>query len=288
MGVASRHSRVLTAERKITQWSACVRDLDGGAPIPAQVRRERMRALVGEREFARVADLSDVFGVSEVTVRGDLDVLASRGLVRRVRGGAMPRPAPAERPFEEAEVVSAGEKDAIGALAAGLVSSGDSIILDVGTTTASIAAALVQRTDIAALTVFTNSLKVALVLEPAIPRIDVIVTGGTLRSLQHSLVDPLGRALLELLTVDTVFLGCNGVDPEGGVTNVNLPETEIKRVMLAAGRRRVVVADGSKIGRVALAHVCSLDQVDILITGSSANRDIVAALRERGLDVRLA
>ena len=265
-----------------------MRDLDGGAPIPAQVRRDRMRTLVGEREFARVADLSDVFGVSEVTVRTDLDVLASRGLVRRVRGGAMPRTAPAERPFEEAEVVSAGEKDAIGALAAGLVSSGDSIILDVGTTTAAIAAALVQRRDIATLTVFTNSLKVALVLEPAIPRIEVIVTGGTLRSLQHSLVDPLGRALLERLNVDTVFIGCNGVDPEGGVTNINLPETEIKRVMLTAGRRRVVVADGSKIGRVALAHLCSLDQVDVLITGPSADRDVLAALRERGLDVRLA
>jgi DeoR family transcriptional regulator, aga operon transcriptional repressor len=136
--------------------------------------------------------------------------------------------------------------------------------------------------------VFTNSLKVALVLEPAIPRIDVVVTGGTLRALQHSLVDPLGHTILDRLNVDFVFIGCNGVDPEGGVTNVNLPETEIKRVMLTAGRRRVVVADGSKIGRVALAHVCSIDEVDILVTGSSANRDIVAALRERGLDLRLA
>ena len=247
-----------------------------------------MRTLVGEREFARVADLSAVFRVSEVTVRSDLDVLASRGLVRRVRGGAMPRTAPAERPFEEAEVVSAGEKDAIGALAAGLVSSGDSVILDVGTTTAAIASALVQRKDLSAVTVFTNSLKVAMVLEPAIPRLDVVVTGGTLRALQHSLVDPLGRVLLERLNVDTVFLGCNGVDPDGGVTNINLPETEIKRVMLAAGRRRVVVADGSKIGRVALAHLCSIEQVDVLITGTSADRDVVAALRERGLDVRLA
>jgi DeoR family transcriptional regulator of aga operon len=247
-----------------------------------------MRTLVGEQEFARVGDLSDMFGVSAVTVRSDLDVLASRGLVRRVRGGAMPRPAPAERPFEEAEVLSAAEKDAIGALAAGLVSSGDSIIVDVGTTTAAIAAALVQRRDIETLTVFTNSLKVALVLEPAIPRIDVVVTGGTLRALQHSLVDPLGHTILDRLNVDIVFIGCNGVDPEGGVTNVNLPETEIKRVMLTAGRRRVVVADGSKIGRVALAHLCSIDEVDILVTGSSANRDVVAALRERGLDLRLA
>ena len=265
-----------------------MREPDGAASILPAVRRERMRALVGEREFARVAELSDVFGVSEVTVRGDLDVLASRGLVRRVHGGAMPRTAPAERPFEVAEVVSAGEKEAIGALAAGLVSSDDSIVLDVGTTTAAIAEALVQRRDIVTLTVFTNSLKVALVLEPAIPRIEVVVTGGTLRSLQHSLVDPLGRVLLERLHVDIVFIGCNGVDPEGGVTNVNLPETEIKRVMLTAGRRRVVVADGSKIGRVALAQLCSLDQVDILITGSSADGDVLAALRERGLDVRVA
>lgn len=247
-----------------------------------------MRTLVGEREFARVADLSNVFGVSAVTIRNDLDVLASRGLVRRVRGGAMPRTAPAERPFEEAEVVSAGEKDAIGGLAAGMVSSGTSIILDVGTTTVAIAEALVQRSDIASLTVFTNSIKVALVLEPAIPRIDVVVTGGTLRALQHSLVDPLGRTILEGLHVDVVFLGCNGVDPDGGVTNVNLPETEIKRTMLTAGRRRIVVADGSKVGRVSLAKVCSIDQVDSLITGPSADPDVVAALRERGLDVRVA
>lgn len=258
------------------------------APIPTQVRRERIRSLVGEREFARVGDLSSAFGVSEVTIRNDLDVLASRGYVRRVRGGAMPQNAPAERPFEETAIESVGEKDAIGRAAATLVASGETVILDVGTTTAAVAEALVHRQDLANVTVFTNSLKVAMVLEPAIPRIEVIVTGGTLRALQHSLVDPLGRWLLERLAVDIVFLGCNGVDPDAGITNVNLPEAEIKRVMLAAGRRRVVVADGSKVGRVSLAHLCPVDQVDLLITGASADRETVAALRERGLEVRLA
>lgn len=256
--------------------------------IPTQVRRERIRSLVGEREFARVSDLSGAFGVSEVTIRSDLDVLAARGLIRRVRGGAMPKTAPAERPFEETLVESAAEKDAIGGLAAGLVSGGDTIILDVGTTTAAIAEALVGRADLTSLTVFTNSLKVALVLEPAIPRFEVIVTGGTLRALQHSLVDPLGRWLLDRINVDTVFVGCNGVDPDGGVTNVNLPEAEIKRAMLKAGRRRIVVADGSKIGRVALAHLCSIDQVDVLITGGSADAEVLATLRDRGVDVRVA
>lgn len=260
----------------------------GPPPVPAPVRRERMRSLIRDREFARVADLSDLFGVSEVTIRNDLDILASRGLISRVRGGAMPRKAPAERPFEETLGEFAAEKDAIGALAANLISNGNTIALDVGTTTAAIAQALVARQDIATLTVFTNSLKVALELEPAIPRFEVIVTGGTLRALQHSLVDPLGRWLLERITVDTVFLGCNGVDPDGGITNVNLPEAEIKRAMLGAGRCRVVVADGSKIGRVALAHLCPIDQIDILITGSSADRDLLTALRERGVDVRVA
>lgn len=262
--------------------------LEPAPPVPTQLRRERIRALVGERDFARVSDLSGAFGVSEVTIRSDLDVLSARGLVRRVRGGAMPRAVPAERPFEQTQVEFAIEKDGIGALAASLVSTGDSIILDVGTTTAAIAQALVRRQNLTSLTVFTNSLKVALVLEPAIPRFEVIVTGGTLRALQHSLVNPLGHWLLEHVTVDTVFLGCNGVDPEGGITNINLPEMEIKRLMLAAGRRRVVVADGSKVGRVALAHLCPIEQIDILVTGPSADAEILAAFRERGLDVRVA
>jgi DeoR family transcriptional regulator of aga operon len=268
--------------------------LDAGAAaaerwIPGRLRRERMLELIKGREFVRVGELSERFGISEVTVRTDLDALAARGQVHRVRGGAVPRAIPGpERPFEETEASFAAEKIAIGQAAAALVQDGDSVILDVGTTAAAAARALVERTELRDVVVFTNGLKTALELEPAIPRVSVVVMGGTLRPMQHSLVDPLSTLILERITAKSVLLGCNGVDPVGGVTNVNLPEAEIKRRMLDVAIRRVVLADGSKIGRVEVARLCSVDEIDLVITGESADPDVVAALRERDCEVQVA
>lgn len=257
--------------------------------IPAEMRREQMLAFVKSRDFVRVSDLSVKFGVSEVTVRGDLDTLAERGQLRRIRGGAMPRPMPqSERSFEEMQAARVDEKARIGELAASLVSSGETVILDVGTTTTAVAHALVRRTELYDVVVFTNSLNIAIELESAIPRFAVVVTGGTLRPMQHSLVDPLGGLMLERINARTVFLGCNGIDPNGGITNINLPEAEIKRRMLQAARQRVIVADGSKVGRVELAYLCGVDEVDLLITDGSADPAVLNALRERELQVMLA
>ena len=161
----------------------------------------------------RVRDLSARFGVSTVTVRTDLQSLESHGRVRRIRGGAMPPGIErAEQPFEVAEHDLASEKAAIGGCAAALVADGDTVLLDVGTTTTAIARALVARADLREVTVVTNGLTVALVLERAWPRISVVVTGGTLRPLQHSLVNPLGTVLLDGLNASIAFIGCNGVD----------------------------------------------------------------------------
>ncbi len=109
----------------------------------------------------------------------------------------------------------------------------------------------------------TNGLSIALTLEAAHPRLSIVVTGGTLRPKQHSLVDPLAGSMLKGLSVDTVFLGCNGIDPDGGVTNINLPEADIKRAMIAASQRCVVLADSTKLGTRALAMVCEIDDVDV-------------------------
>jgi DeoR family transcriptional regulator of aga operon len=248
-----------------------------------------MLAVIEERQFVRVGELSAEFGISEVTVRNDLDTLASRGRIHRFRGGATPRAiGGTERAFEETEASFAAEKVAIGQAAAQLVSDGESIILDVGTTSVALARALVARTELTDIVVFTNGLKTALELEPAIGRFSVVVLGGTLRRLQHSLVDPLASALLAQINVGTAFLGCSGVDPLGGITNVNLPEAEVKRRMLGVARRRVVLADGSKIGRVELAQLCSVEDVDLVITGASANPDVLTELHDRGCEVRVA
>ena len=258
-------------------------------PLPAGARREAMLAALRAHEFLRVTELGERFSVSEVTVRADLDALAALGEVRRVHGGAMlianPR---AERSFEDQRGAHAEEKAAIARAAAALVSNGDVVALDVGTTTTALATALGAREDLAAATVVTNGLNIALELERAAPRITVVVTGGTLRPLQHSLVNPLATMVLSTINPDIAFVGCNGVDPVRGVTNVNLPEAEVKRQMLSAARRRVIVADGSKLGQVAAVHLCPVAEVDRVVTGVSAPRDVVAELEGLRVEVDVA
>jgi len=276
---AGEHAEPLAAEEE---------GADAQAALRPDERRDRMLAVINERAFVRVDELSSHFGVSDVTARSDLAVLAERGQIARIRGGAMPRPGLGrERPFEEALESFAAEKLAIGRAAADLVDDGDSVIVDVGTTALAAARALVARSELRDVVVFTNGLKTALELEPAIPRLSVVVLGGTLRPLQHSLVEPLATHLLEQMAVETVLLGCNGVHPSGGITNINLPEAQVKRQMLRIARRRIVLADGGKIGRIELAHLCPVEEIDMLITGESADPEVRDALRERGCEVRV-
>lgn len=254
---------------------------------PPEVRRTRMLASLKEREFARVSELSEMLGVSEVTVRSDLEALQRAGLLRRVHGGAVAAPPRRERTFEQATEARTEEKRRIGEAAAALVTPGETVILDVGSTTAAVARALVARTELIDVVCFTNGLKIALELESAIPRFTVILTGGTLRPLQHSLVDPLAGTMLDTIHADTVFLGCNGVNMEAGVTNINLPEAEIKRRMVRASKRRIVVATGNKVGEVSRSQLCAIDDVTLLITDTSAPPVLVSGLRKTGLEVQV-
>ncbi|MEJ3403778.1 DeoR/GlpR family DNA-binding transcription regulator [Rathayibacter sp. YIM 133350] len=259
-------------------------------PLPATVRRDRILAAISERGFVRVTDLADSFGVSGVTARADLDALVEAGAVRRVHGGAVPATTGATKPhrepsFEEALAASVVPKQRIGELAASLVTSGQSVILDVGTTTLAVARALKARRDLADLVVVTNGLSIALELESAIPRFTVIVTGGALRPLQHSLVDPLADAVLGRVHADIAFIGCNGVDMVGGITNVNLPEAAVKERMLHAAERAVVVADSSKLGRIHLGRVAPLADVDTLVTDAEAPGAVIDELRSAGIEI---
>lgn len=265
-------------------------------PSPdAPRRRELALALVAERGFVRVAELSAAFGVTTVTARADLDALERDGAIRRVHGGAVPVTSglEAERPdreptFEEALAASVEPKRSIGEHAAAMVKSGQSIILDVGTTTLQIARALRARAALDDLVIFTNGLSVALELEAEIPRFTVVVTGGTLRPKQHSLVHPLAGSMLDEVHVDLAFIGCNGVDPVHGVTNANLPEAAVKALMLRSAARSIVVADGSKLGEVHLGRIAPIDAFDTLVTDAAAPTPLVAELEEAGLAVVLA
>ena len=113
----------------------------------------------------------------------------------------------------------------------------------------------------------------------------VVVTGGTLRPLQHSLVNPFGLSLLRDINADIAFLGCNGVDPVKGLTNTNLAEAEIKRAMIESAGRVVFLADHTKLMQVATAQVCELERCDLLITDHGATQEQLDRLRRAGLDV---
>ena len=255
--------------------------------VSAEPRRQRLARLVAERGFVRVADASLELGVSEVTVRGDLTALESAGAVLRVHGGAMPVLTGAESSLESSLDRDAAAKRAIGRAAARLVAPGQGIYVDAGSTAMALAHALVERQDLHDLTVVTCGLTIALALEPALPRFTVVVTGGTLRPLQHSLVSPFATPMLESLHLDVAFIGCNGIHATGGVTNVNLPEAEIKSRVLARSKRRVLIADGTKIGRIDLAVIGGIDQFDSLVTAGDAPADDLAELRSAGLAVSM-
>jgi DeoR family transcriptional regulator of aga operon len=258
-------------------------------PLPAEARRERLVALVAEEGFVRVTDASELFGVSEVTLRSDLSSLDAAGALRRVHGGAMAvRGEGRESPVEATVERDAEVKRAIGRRAAALVRSGSSILLDVGSTTLAVARALVERTELSELTVITNGLSIALALEPAIPRFTVVVTGGTLRPLQHSLVNPLAGQTLAGLHVDLAILGCNGIDDAGRVTNLNLPEAEVKRAMLAAAGARMLVADGSKTGQRHLGLIAELAEFGTLVTGGPGAEALSATAAAAGTRVVVA
>ncbi|HET8979829.1 MAG TPA: DeoR/GlpR family DNA-binding transcription regulator [Solirubrobacteraceae bacterium] len=259
------------------------------AEVPAELRQERIADLVADSGFERVAELATRFQVSTVTIRSDLQALERRGRLRRIRGGAVPASVvPGEQPFEASELTSAREKAHIGLHGARMVASGETVLLDVGSTTTAVARALIAREELTDVTVFTPALNVALELEAAYPRVTVIVTGGTVRPLQHSLVNPLATVLLERLRASIAFIGCNGVDVHGGITNINLPEAEVKRAMLLAARRRVIVADGSKLGEIELAQVCALNEVSTVVTDETADPAVVSEIEAAGVSVEIA
>lgn len=247
-------------------------------------RREKILAILNEQGRCRVAHLAKQLAVSEVTIRMDLDVLEKQGLLFRTHGGAILNPKTGyERAYQDEELSFPEEKRRIGWRASQLVSDGDTIILDVGTTVMEVARQLVRYKE---LTVVTNALNVAAWFENY-PAITVIVTGGTLRATQHSLVNPYADFVLERIYADIAFIGANGIDARYGVTNVNIPEAEMKIRFLKAARRRILVADSSKIGNVARAKVGGLDDFNLLITDDQADSEQVRLIQEAGLPVKM-
>src|SRR5512141_1571324 len=243
----------------------------------ARQRQSIILDRVREDGAVRVADLVRELGVSDMTVRRDLEVLHERGLLEKVHGGAtsIARNALFEPGFAAKSALQQSEKDAIADAAVALAQPGMAIAVSAGTTTY----ALAQRlANVPGLTVVTNSVRVADVLYQAgRPDQTIILTGGV-RTPSDALVGPFAVAALRTVHVDLVFVGVHGMAPHSGFTCPNLLEADTDRALIDAGRSLVVVADHSKWGVIGISSIARLDQADVLITDSGLEPDARAIL----------
>ena len=254
-------------------------------------RRSQIMSEVRRNGAASVVDLATALGVSEMTVRRDIEQLATEGLVDRVRGGATtPRlPDRVELGFPNQARRLLAEKRAIARRAAILVEPGMSVGLSGGTTTWALAQEL---RAIPELTIVTNSLPVADVFarpdRADEPYTQTVVLTGGVRTPSDALVGPVAVRAIESLHCDVVFLGVRGIDLQAGLTTSNLLEAETNRAFVGAGRRSVVLADHSKWGAVGLTTIVDLREVDHLVMDDDVAEDVETTLRAQFGEVWLA
>jgi DeoR family transcriptional regulator of aga operon len=228
-----------------------------------------------------VAQLALAFDVSTATIRRDLRLLESQRLLERTHGGAMSQGVLYELPLRYKSARAHEQKLRIAREAASRVHDGAAIGLTGGTTTTEVARVLVDRQR---LTVVTNALNIASELAVR-PNLKLVVTGGVARAESYELVGPIAEASLEGLNLDIVFLAVNGISSNAGLTTHHEIEAGTNRALLQRARQVIIVADSSKIGKVAFARICELSDVDELITDDEADPEALAALRESDIEV---
>ena len=231
-----------------------------------------------------ISDLAKRFGVSAVTARGDVDSLCERNLLMRSHSGAIPTDRMVvDSPLEVKATRHHDEKVSIGKYAATLVESGQTVLLDSGTTTLEVARALMQSSP-RGITVVTNSLAIASELTAA-SEINVIMEGGLPRHISQSFVGPQAQKMLSELHVDRFFLGVDGLEPEVGPFTPDVLEAELNATMITVARQTTVVADSSKIGRRSLTLIVPIAGIHQVVTDSSIRSEDREALEGRGIEV---
>lgn len=253
------------------------------------LKEERQRLILEalqENKRVAVQELSLRFGTSEVTIRRDLQELASSGMLRRAhRGAILVTPAPPEPPVMHRMTLEQHAKDSIAHCAAGLVSDGDSIFIGSGSTCAFLARHLATRKN---LTVVTNALNIATELALASDNITTVVTGGVVRAPELSILGHIAELTMEEMRVTRIFMGMQAVSIEGGLTTDHLPEVATTRKIVDMTHELTVLADHTKLNRMAAAFIYPVTRMATLITDSAAEAHFLARLEELGIRVIIA
>lgn len=244
--------------------------------MPAE-RQKIIVDFLAEHGFVSVAELCQMFSVSEMTIRRDMAELEKQGLLQRTHGGATVTEAAFFQISFKAKLTQfVQEKERIGRVAAKMVQDGDVVILDSGSTTTQVAKHLKDKR----ITIVTNALNIASELLDC-PQIEIHVAGGLLKKLPINLVGPQTIAFFKEVRGDKFFLGVEGVDVNGGLTVPDVIEAHTKRAMISCADQTIVVADHSKLGRNTLSTIVPLTEADFLITGKEAAEETVQQLGQQ-------
>ncbi|MBN1260524.1 MAG: DeoR/GlpR transcriptional regulator [Anaerolineae bacterium] len=248
-------------------------------------RHDRIKQLVDDRGSVTVQELSQLYEVSEATIRRDLEDLDRRGAVRRTHGGAVKaEKAPKEPPIIQRIGDRPAEKERIGRAAVDLIQDGETIFLGSGTTVIEVARSFPPDIH---LTVITNSLPVVNELATR-PGIELVVIGGILRQTELSMVGHVAEQAIREFRADRAFLGMYAVDVACGFTNDYPPEIMTDRAIIAISRQLVVLADHSKFGRVSSMLISPVTSADVIITDRATPEETIRQLRDLDVELILA
>lgn len=249
----------------------------------SEERKQKILEMIQVNGSMATSELAKIVGASPITLRRDLAILESMGLVKRAHGGAISKGLGnrMELSFFEKSRHNLEEKIRIAQKASEMIQVGDTIILDAGTTTFQIAKHIKEKMDIH---VLTNSVYNLLELAES-PGIEVSLTGGSLRRISRSLIGPLAINSLSSIRVGKLFLGATGVSLEKGLTSPNMVEAQTKSAMIRAADTVILVVDHSKFGKTALGKFAQLEEVQVLITDRKAPSEVIRAIIEKGVEV---
>lgn len=249
-------------------------------------RRKKILNLLEENGQVFVHELSEQFGVSEVTIRNDLELFESKKLLIRSRGGAMlaENIVGADYHLSDKDKMNYQEKMKIGKVAAELIINGETIILDSGTTTMEIAKNITADNT---LNVITNAFNIADQLIKN-PNTNIIVPGGIMRKNSHSLVGSLAEKSIRNFYVDKLFLGVDGFDCKEGAFTPNIEEAHLNQIMIDISKEVILVADSSKFKRRSLAFICPPNKIDIVITDAGISEEDKNLLADQNIKVIIA